>query len=1217
MFRLLQSKSGGGKKKQRGPRGAAVQASALRLQALEPRVLLDAAAAQTLQEVAQPAATGAPAGDAHTAASHEVLMAALETVKPSVEPARSVDTSTAVNLQSQPIAVARTASDDASVPLPMLVQAQADVSTASRTVVDLNSGSTMTERVTNGSFGGSSSPNATGWTAGGTLGSGGGATGNSTYRFVGTPSATLTQSSISDWGQGVAGADAARVQFFAGWTSPPAGQPDAAATLQVSVNGVIYMRILTRANGATSAAIEYLNGASGSRASLTKGDFPTMTLNLPSDVASSGDLKFEYVATNNNGNPISFGSVSVLKEVDSVAGTSFAGTYTENGSARAIAGSADSIRGASGNLQSATIALTNASAGDTLAVGTLPTGITSSIDKTSVPGQIFVRLSGSATAADYATAIRAVSFSSSSESPGTAPRSLTVTVNDGVQDSQSATSNISVQAVNDAPVLADTVLTMSVEDVAGAPVGAVGSLVSSLVGGVSDVDAGASKGVAVTATVTTNGSWWFSLDNGATWQSMGTVSNTSARLLAADGQTRVYFQPRSGFNGDAGNALTFRAWDQTNGVANGALSSTATNGGTSAFSSGTDTVAVTVIAVNDAPVLGTGTRNLSAISEDLNASVPAAAPVGAVGTSVTTFAGTITDADAGAVGGIAIVGADTANGNWWFSVDNGATWAQLGAVSDTSALLLSRTSTARVFFQPAADFNGSATYTVSAGSVTETATVNVNVIPANDPPITQDPADPSNPGTPGDPEPPGQTFDPSTGDYKASTSEDTTFHGRIGASDPDGDILSYTLQSGPRHGAVTVDPQTGRYTYTPDPDYNGEDSFVITVGDGHGAEVPALVNMTVTPVADIVDDVVSAPPGASTIIRVLDNDSFEDAGRTITAVNGQSIAVGDTVEVAHGTVTLQADGTLRFTPASDFDGSIGFTYTVSAGGVFETAAVQVLAGTTDFYKDPASYSPDPYREHWGDSYRAEGERGLYVVPAVIRAVNGAGSLDGTPELQSMDGVVLQAVNGIASLNGITGASEVSGIVDHAVNKVDSLRGVDLPERDQSPPPRAWVLLPGLLGHADATPERNASLQLGGDSHIQLELVQRGAQTWVTMGSANSGPVLVTLADGRPLPEWVKSDGRGLVVIERPAGGAATLHLRVRTEPRHGPARQHIIEIDLDSGQMRELAPQGVGKSAGARSGPTAQRVVPSFAAQLDHAVNANRAQDDRLLELLG
>ena len=80
--------------------------------------------------------------------------------------------------------------------------------------------------------------------------------------------------------------------------------------------------------------------------------------------------------------------------------------------------------------------------------------------------------------------------------------------------------------------------------------------------------------------------------------------------------------------------------------------------------------------------------------------------------------------------------------------------------------------------------------------------------------------------------------------------------------------------------------------------------------------------------------------GSSTI-DVNANDSFENAGHTITAVNGSAIAVGSSVAVSNGSVLLNASGQLVFTPPSNFNGSTSFTYTVTSGGVTETATATV------------------------------------------------------------------------------------------------------------------------------------------------------------------------------------------------------------------------------------------------------------------------------------
>src|SRR5262249_59115065 len=87
---------------------------------------------------------------------------------------------------------------------------------------------------------------------------------------------------------------------------------------------------------------------------------------------------------------------------------------------------------------------------------------------------------------------------------------------------------------------------------------------------VTAADTGALPGIGGTAGDTTNGSWFYPINTGTNWIALGAVTNANARLLAADANTRLYFQPNADFNGTIASAITFRAWDQTTGV-NGGL----------------------------------------------------------------------------------------------------------------------------------------------------------------------------------------------------------------------------------------------------------------------------------------------------------------------------------------------------------------------------------------------------------------------------------------------------------------------------------------------------------------------------------------------------------------------------------------------------------------------------------------------------------------------
>ncbi|MFO0871029.1 MAG: DUF4347 domain-containing protein [Pirellulales bacterium] len=130
------------------------------------------------------------------------------------------------------------------------------------------------------------------------------------------------------------------------------------------------------------------------------------------------------------------------------SGSAYTATYTENGSGTPITDTDVTITNGSGTtLSSATIVLTNFQSGDLLAVqGTLPTGITASAYD---PATGTITLSGTATLANYQTALRQIAFSSSSENPVTTARQINVKVSNGTMDSNTAVATINVNLAPD------------------------------------------------------------------------------------------------------------------------------------------------------------------------------------------------------------------------------------------------------------------------------------------------------------------------------------------------------------------------------------------------------------------------------------------------------------------------------------------------------------------------------------------------------------------------------------------------------------------------------------------------------------------------------------------------------------------------------------------------------------------------------------------------
>ncbi|WP_277017648.1 Ig-like domain-containing protein [Lentibacter algarum] len=181
-------------------------------------------------------------------------------------------------------------------------------------------------------------------------------------------------------------------------------------------------------------------------------------------------------------------------------------------------------------------------------------------------------------------------------------------------------------------------------------------------------------------------------------------------------------------------------------------------------------------------------------------------------------------------------------------------------------------------------------------------------------------------------------------DDSALTDEDTAVVVDVlgNDSDPEGDPLTVTDTSEPANGSVQINGD-GTVTYTPNTGFIGTDSFEYTVTDGQGNLSTATVTVTVADPADnqpamLVDDAAETDEDTAVVIDVLGNDSDPE---------GDALTVTDTTEPANGSVVINADGTVTYTPDAGFTGEDTFEYSVEdEGGNISTATVTVTVGDT-------------------------------------------------------------------------------------------------------------------------------------------------------------------------------------------------------------------------------------------------------------------------------
>ena len=147
-------------------------------------------------------------------------------------------------------------------------------------------------------------------------------------------------------------------------------------------------------------------------------------------------------------------------------------------------------------------------------------------------------------------------------------------------------------------------------------------------------------------------------------------------------------------------------------------------------------------------------------------------------------------------------------------------------------------------------------------------------------------------------------------------------------SDVDNTMTGATLHiaGGPSHGIVVIVSSTEGILYTPEKDFNGDDSFTYTVTDADGAvSAPGTVTITVLPVNDApvaVDDGASTLQGTPLEIPVLENDYDVDNALVPSSVTIVTAA-------SHGTTAINpSTGKVMYTPQSGFVGSDLFRYTI-------------------------------------------------------------------------------------------------------------------------------------------------------------------------------------------------------------------------------------------------------------------------------------------------
>ena len=762
-------------------------------------------------------------------------------------------------------------------------------------------------------------------------------------------------------------------------------------------------------------------------------------------------------------------------------------------------------------LSSATVVLQNQFAGDNLLVGALPPGITVTITF----GSIHVNLSGVASAADYIAAIQAIRFINTSDNPSTAVRIIDVTVTTIDGATATATTFVTIEAINDAPVNHLPGAQLASEDAVHVFSSANGNAIT-----ISDPDAG-------TSPITTA----LSVQHGTLTIAATVIAATGVVVSGNGTQTLIVTGPQSAINA-ALDGLAYLANVDFHG-ADSLLVSTNDNGasgGGGALITISLGSAINVAEVNDAPQ---GHDNTIAVFEDKSVTLRATDfgftdlrdnPADLLlAVKIATIPGS---------GQLMLAGVVVAEG-------------QVVSVADIYA--------GKLVWTPGHDEHGddlaSLTFQVQDNGGTANGgidldptpnTLTFNVAEVNDAPVARN--------------------------DQYATREDyplyvTAAAGVIGNdSDIDGNALLAVLVTGPAYGSLTLRAD-GSFTYTPTADYNGTDSFTHVANDG-------TANSNITTVSLTIDGINDAPINTVPTDRQQVGD--DHSSLIFSTSNGNPISIFDidAGEADMQVVLAVKDGVLMIAPGTD-------GVDVNGDG---TSTVTLIGSQSNINSalEGLSYTSNSHRHHErhdnGDQEDEDEGHGEVYNDQLIITTTDLGHSGAAGPLSDTDVIILEIGDGQDSSNARSAASFPSIDGGGAFTGVGA--AVDLMDFSTATFVNATTIAFGVDAPIDAT--YAADLLSHFDSATRQIDLAGIIETATGAGAANSTNVADCVhavgAGSGQIDVMVESDGENgsnaPVKIDAVSGTAGT------DQDLLGTGAGDIISVVFD--QMQPAAHIGIG-----------------------------------------
>jgi large repetitive protein len=289
-----------------------------------------------------------------------------------------------------------------------------------------------------------------------------------------------------------------------------------------------------------------------------------------------------------------------------------------------------------------------------------------------------------------------------------------------------------------------------------------------------------------------------------------------------------------------------------------------------------------------------------------------------------------------------------------------------------------------------------------------------------------------------------------------------------------------------------------------------------------------------------------------------------------------------------GTVQINADGTITYTPVLGFEGVATITYVVGdgrGGSVNSTLTVNVLGQGVDVSQLLAIGRPNFLPVQPFQILPAVDPQFIALDPILLNAINDIRPLGGTPDLLpelALEGPISIAVNGLAPLHGLDpldiDGSPVGQEVDRLERRTDLRFGVER-------------LFDRRFGDFAVEGFTGFSVRLADGGEVMIESVVRDRTIYVEVresATAEEGEFVehrLRMADGSRLPEWIRFDPRGLAIIEAPPEIEA-LRVIIRSIRADGTFVDTAVVIQTATGEI-QLDTQGEGRKVAALLNETA------------------------------